>query len=83
MELRITRNATMLYTTTADGRVGNAFTLHIENRDRSPREFQLALADSERFELVAGLNPIPVPAVVWLFGSGLPGLVGMARGRRS
>jgi len=62
MDLRIARNASSLYTTVADGRVGNAFTLHIENRDRSPRLFQLALADSERFELVAGLNPIEVGA---------------------
>ena len=28
------------------------------------------------------LNPIPVPAAVWLFGSGLLGLVGIARRRR-
>lgn len=63
MDLRIARNRTSLYTTVADGRVGNAFTLHIENRDRSDHQFQLALADSEQFELVAGLNPISVPAI--------------------
>jgi hypothetical protein len=27
--------------------------------------------------------PVPVPAAVWLFGSGLLGLLGMARGRRA
>ena len=27
----------------------------------------------------ATLNPVPVPAAVWLFGSGLIGLVGVAR----
>ena len=31
----------------------------------------------------AHLVPIPVPAAVWLFGSGLLGLVGIARRRRS
>jgi hypothetical protein len=30
----------------------------------------------------AGGSPIPVPAAVWLFGSGLVGLVGVARRRR-
>ena len=29
------------------------------------------------------LNPIPVPAAVWLFGSGLLGLVGVARRRQN
>ncbi|MBT8117404.1 MAG: VPLPA-CTERM sorting domain-containing protein, partial [Gammaproteobacteria bacterium] len=28
------------------------------------------------------LNPIPVPAALWLFGSGLLGLVGIARRRQ-
>jgi cytochrome c oxidase accessory protein FixG len=63
MDLRIARNRTSLYTTVADGRIGNAFTLHIENRDRSDHRFQLDLAESDRFELVAGLNPISVPAI--------------------
>ena len=45
----------------ADGRLGNAFTLRIENRDRAPRAFALALAEPG-FELVAGENPIPVAA---------------------
>jgi len=33
-------------------------------------------------DLSATLAPIPVPAAVWLFGSGLLGLVGVARRRR-
>jgi len=32
---------------------------------------------------VTGPNPVPVPAAVWLFGSGLLGLVGVARRKRS
>lgn len=31
----------------------------------------------------AGSTPVPVPAAVWLFGSGLLGLVGVARRKRS
>jgi hypothetical protein len=33
------------------------------------------------FELVIDVTPVPVPAAVWLFGSGLLGLVGVARRR--
>ena len=37
------------------------------------------------FDLTAAglINPIPVPAAVWLFGSGLLGLVGVARRRKA
>jgi cytochrome c oxidase accessory protein FixG len=63
MDLQVAHGAASLYTTTADGRVSNAFTLHIQNRDRGPRSFRIALQDGEGFELVVGLNPIPVPAI--------------------
>ena len=32
---------------------------------------------------VSGTSPIPVPAAAWLFGSGLVGLVGMARRKKT
>ena len=62
MELVVERNHSALYTLAADGRVGNAFTLHIENRARAAERFHLRLeSDPPGFELVAGLNPIPLP----------------------
>ena len=58
----VAHNARQLYTRAADGRIGNSFTLHIENRERSERSYRVSLAESDRFDLVAGMNPIPVPA---------------------
>ena len=39
--------------------------------------------DWARLEASAQLNAVPVPAAVWLFGSGLIGLIGMARRKKS
>ena len=38
---------------------------------------------SEQYNITITADPIPVPAAVWLFGSGLLGLVGVARRRKS
>ena len=38
---------------------------------------------SPNFEFTVGTSAIPVPAAVWLFGSGLLGLVGVARRKKS
>jgi hypothetical protein len=38
---------------------------------------------SEVFNVTVSANAVPVPAAVWLFGSGLLGLVGVARRRKS
>jgi len=62
MDLHVFRTSRDLYATTADGRVSNAYTLRIENRARDDRSFKIALADGAGLELLAGLNPIPVPA---------------------
>jgi len=62
MDLHVAHNRSQLYSTTADGRVGNSFTLHIQNRDRSERLFRIRLQEDDAFELVAGVNPISVPA---------------------
>jgi cytochrome c oxidase accessory protein FixG len=63
MDLQVSHNASILYSTSADGRIGNSFTLQIENRDRRERAYRLRLEEEDSFELVAGLNPIPVPAI--------------------
>ncbi len=39
--------------------------------------------DGQFNDWLVQLNPIPVPAAVWLFGSALIGLVGVAKGRRN
>ena len=37
----------------------------------------------DSMSMTASANPVPVPAAVWLFGSGLLGLVGVARRRKA
>jgi cytochrome c oxidase accessory protein FixG len=64
MDLVVEHNGEALYTRAADGRVGNSFTLHIENRARGPESFHLRLeSDPPGFQLIAGQNPIPVDAI--------------------
>jgi len=63
MDLQVSHNPTELFMTTADGRVGNSFRLHIENRSRVDRSYRVRLKQDDQLELVAGLNPIPVPAI--------------------
>lgn len=41
--------------------------------------FDLSAGDTATFDTLFEVNPIPVPAAVWLFGTGLLGLVGVAR----
>jgi cytochrome c oxidase accessory protein FixG len=60
MELTVAHNRDALFTKTADGRLGNAFTLHVENRDRAERVFRLRIEESEHFDLVAGVNPLRI-----------------------
>ncbi len=45
-------------------------------------ELGLSLSDGAEFALAGALAPVPVPAAVWLFGSGLLGLVGIARRKK-
>ncbi len=59
--MEVERNRAMLYQRMADGRIGNAFTLHLQNRDREQRVFRLGIEPRESFELVTGLNPVLMP----------------------
>ncbi|HEY5657974.1 MAG TPA: cytochrome c oxidase accessory protein CcoG [Myxococcota bacterium] len=63
MDLQVSHNASALYSTSADGRIGNSFSLQIQNRERKQRAYRLRLEEGDAFELVAGLNPISVPAI--------------------
>jgi cytochrome c oxidase accessory protein FixG len=62
LDLQVERNASALYQRTADGRIGNAYTLHVQNRDRSDHAYRIRLEAPSDFQLVAGVNPIEVPA---------------------
>jgi cytochrome c oxidase accessory protein FixG len=62
LDLQVERNRSALYQTAADGRVGNAYTLHVQNRDRREHVYRLILDAPAPFELVAGMNPLRIPA---------------------
>jgi cytochrome c oxidase accessory protein FixG len=60
--LEVERNRSALYQRMADGRIGNAYTLHVQNRDRSDRVYTIRIEAPANYELVTGVNPLPVPA---------------------
>ena len=62
LDLQVERNRSALYQTAGDGRIGNAYTLHLENRDRRDHLYRIRLEAPARFELVAGVNPVRVSA---------------------
>jgi cytochrome c oxidase accessory protein FixG len=51
-----------LYQRTADGRIGNAYRLFIQNRDGADHRYRISLDAAPELELVAGQNPVPVAA---------------------
>ncbi len=59
-ELTVAHNASNLYETLADGRTGNAYTLHIENRGRSKQAFRLALEAPVGFELLGSTGVVDI-----------------------
>lgn len=63
LDFQVAHNASSLSMAAADGRVGNAYTLHIENRDREDHRYRLFLEAPGGFELVTGMNPVAVPAI--------------------
>lgn len=62
VDLQIARNRTELYVTMPDGRIGNAYTIHVENRDRVAHDLRITLRAEPGFELVAGVNPLALGA---------------------
>jgi cytochrome c oxidase accessory protein FixG len=62
LDLQVAHNSAQLYSTAADGRIGNSFTLHIQNRDTADRQYRISLEESGPYELVAGVNPVAVAA---------------------
>lgn len=62
MELQVTRNRSSLAGAVGDGRVSNAYTLFVTNRDSEAHRFAIELEAPASFELVAGANPIEVGA---------------------
>jgi cytochrome c oxidase accessory protein FixG len=59
--LEVAHNPSALSGASADGRVANAFTLQIQNRDRVARVLRLRIEAPQGFELLAGVNPLRVP----------------------
>ena len=59
-ELTVAHNASNLYETLADGRTGNAYTLHIENRGRAKQAFRLALEAPADFELLGSTGVVDI-----------------------
>jgi cytochrome c oxidase accessory protein FixG len=59
---QVVHNTGALYGSASDGRASNAFVLRIENRDRKSHAYRIRLEAPAGFELVAGMNPVEVPA---------------------
>jgi len=62
MDMMVWRNRDSLYTTMPNGQLANSFIIHIENRDRAEHAFHLRV-EEPGFELVAGVNPIPLAPI--------------------
>ena len=45
--------------------------------------FELTAGDTAEFTTNFEVTPVPVPAAVWLFGSGLLGLIGVAKRKKA
>ena len=57
-QLYVAHNAASLTATLADGRLGNAYSLRVENRDRAAHRLRLSLDAPAGFDLLAGVNPV-------------------------
>jgi hypothetical protein len=59
----------------------DTFGLSIVDNDSAGRI--LSLAGRGIIDPGTGVNPVPVPAAIWLFGTGLIGLVGFSKRRKA
>jgi len=62
LDLQVEHNASALYQVAADGRLSNAYTLHVQNRDRRDHVYRIRLEAPDGYELVAGVNPLLIAA---------------------
>ncbi|RIL04803.1 MAG: cytochrome c oxidase accessory protein CcoG [Proteobacteria bacterium] len=62
LSLEVERNRTALYQRMPDGRIGNSYTLHLQNRDRRQHVYRIRLEAPASAQLVAGVNPLLIPA---------------------
>ena len=69
LSLDVAHNRSALFQRTADGRIGNAYTLHVQNRDRRDHVYRIRLEAPEDYDLVAGVNPLRIPATSTLTAS--------------
>jgi cytochrome c oxidase accessory protein FixG len=60
--IEVERNRSALYTPMPDGRIGNAYTLHLQNRDRREHVYRIRIEAPPGYQLVAGVNPVRIPA---------------------
>jgi len=67
--IEIERNRSALYQRMPDGRIGNAYTLHFQNRDRRAHVYRIRLDAPPGYELVAGVNPLRIDATEALTAS--------------
>jgi cytochrome c oxidase accessory protein FixG len=62
LDLQVEHNAAALVQTAADGRLSNAYTLRVQNRDRRDHVYRILLEAPPGYQLVAGVNPLLVAA---------------------
>jgi len=63
LALEVERNRAALYQQMPDGRIANAYTLHLQNRDRRDHVYRIRLEGDGGYQLVAGVNPLAIPAL--------------------
>jgi cytochrome c oxidase accessory protein FixG len=62
LAFEVERNRGALSQRLPDGRVSNAYSLHVENRAREARSLRIRVEGAPGDELLAGVNPFDVPA---------------------